>query len=56
MEEALRRVGANSLEAAMEWLITHPEAEPAPAATDAAGTVAAAPAIPPASAVWATSE
>ncbi|KAK9830284.1 hypothetical protein WJX72_010812 [[Myrmecia] bisecta] len=30
-EEALRRVGQNSVELAMEWLITHPEAEPAAA-------------------------
>ncbi|GFR50880.1 hypothetical protein Agub_g13169, partial [Astrephomene gubernaculifera] len=39
-EEAIRRVGANSVEAAMEWLVMHPE-EPAPAAGAAAGAAAA---------------
>lgn len=39
-EEALRRVGANSVEMAMDWLFTHPE-EPA-AAPAAAGQAAAA--------------
>lgn len=38
-EEALRRVGANSVELAMEWLIMHPEDQAAPAA--AAGAAAA---------------
>ena len=40
-EEALRRVGANSVELAMEWLITHPEEPAAPAAAAAAGGEAA---------------
>jgi hypothetical protein len=42
-EEALRRVGANSVELAMEWLISHPEepAAPAAAAGAAAGGAAA---------------
>jgi hypothetical protein len=35
VETALRRVGVNSVEAAMEWLLTHPE-DPAPAAAAAA--------------------
>jgi len=39
-EEALRRVGANRVELAMEWLIMHPEEPAAPAA--AAGEAAAA--------------
>jgi hypothetical protein len=39
-EEALRRVGANSVELAMEWLFTHPEEPAAPAA--GAGEAAAA--------------
>lgn len=38
VEDALRRIGANNVEAAMEWLIMHPEAEPQPATS--AGTVA----------------
>jgi hypothetical protein len=43
-EEALRRVGANSVELAMEWLISHPEEPAAPAAAGgaAAGGAAAA--------------
>ena len=41
VEEALRRIGANNVEAAMEWLIMHPEADPPPAAA-AAGSAAAA--------------
>ena len=42
-EEAIRRVGANSVEAAMEWLVMHPEEPPppAPAAPAAAGGEAA---------------
>ncbi len=40
-EEALRRVGANSVEIAMEWLVLHPE-EPAAAPTAAAAAAAAA--------------
>ena len=43
VEDALRRIGANNLEAAMEWLIMHPEAEPAAAAA-VPGAVAGAPA------------
>jgi hypothetical protein len=35
VETALRRVGINSVEAAMEWLLTHPE-DPAPAQPAAA--------------------
>lgn len=41
-EEALRRVGAHSIELAMDWLFTHPEEPAAPAA--AAGDAAGAPA------------
>lgn len=43
-EDALRRVGANSIELAMDWLFTHPEepAAPAAAAGDAAGAGGAA--------------
>lgn len=37
MEEALRRIGTNSIEAAMEWLITHPD-EPASQPSAAAGS------------------
>jgi hypothetical protein len=43
-EEALRRVGANSVELAMEWLFTHPEepAAPAAGAAQAAGAASGA--------------
>jgi hypothetical protein len=40
-EEALRRVGANSVELAMEWLISHPEEPAAPAAAGGAAAGAA---------------
>lgn len=41
-EDALRRVGTNRLDVAMEWLISHPE-EPAAAAGAAAAAAAAQP-------------
>jgi hypothetical protein len=41
-EDALRRVGVNSVELAMEWLLVHPEEPPAPAAAAGAAPGAAA--------------
>jgi len=38
-EQALRHVGSNRVDAATEWLLTHPEEQPGPAA----GAGAAAP-------------
>jgi hypothetical protein len=45
-EEALRRVGVNSVELAMEWLFVHPEEPAAAAAAPAAGGAGGAPAAP----------
>eukprot|EP00967_Tisochrysis_lutea_P054715 scaffold68537_cov23-Tisochrysis_lutea.AAC.1 len=46
VELALRRVGVNSIEAATEWLLAHPEEPPAAPAAAAAAAAAGAGAAP----------